>query len=400
MSERKAGDQHPEDAPGRAMAREIIATFGGEDGRWDIEKQTPSGDFLSLTFEDTDEQPIFLYWRPHNKPSVGFGLAPSPPVPAQASCNWVGGNDYAACTVCGSEYDYRKTERPPCPRAFPNPPVPASEPGRATLDPLFSTEWERQDYERQKRGEPPVRYPGYDLEIHGRKFTSHKDPASEPGRATVPGMKTTAEERARWRDEAEMLLQETMEGPYSVVCVLLRDLDRAIAENARLTAALAEAEGRIAEYQSIVEASPAVQKAMGHFHSKLAERRLAERDAVTDDLDRALAENARLTEHNRILGESVDAIAAQAETAEGKVARLTAELAQATRGLGEAVLEGHAYEAAAREEGREALLRDIQAMREQYAPLEAGEAVMLDTLQDRIERRAKGEPLVHARSKP
>lgn len=38
-----------------------------------------------------------------------YGADPTP-------CNWVGGNDYAACTVCGIEYDYRKVSRPSCPR--------------------------------------------------------------------------------------------------------------------------------------------------------------------------------------------------------------------------------------------------------------------------------------------
>lgn len=38
-------------------------------------------------------------------------------VKSRKSCNWVGGNDYAACTTCGAEYDYRKAARPSCPHA-------------------------------------------------------------------------------------------------------------------------------------------------------------------------------------------------------------------------------------------------------------------------------------------
>jgi len=62
----------------------------------------------------------------------------------------------------------------------------------------------------------------------------------------------------------------------------LENLDSAIdtigqlkAEVARLTAALAEANDKIMEYQGIVEASPAVQKAMGHYYDKLREVREA-----------------------------------------------------------------------------------------------------------------------------
>lgn len=35
-------------------------------------------------------------------------------IKTQLPCNWVGGNDYAACTVCCEEYDWRKVPRPPC----------------------------------------------------------------------------------------------------------------------------------------------------------------------------------------------------------------------------------------------------------------------------------------------
>ena len=31
-----------------------------------------------------------------------------------APCQWGGGNDYLACSVCGLEYDYRVTPKPPC----------------------------------------------------------------------------------------------------------------------------------------------------------------------------------------------------------------------------------------------------------------------------------------------
>lgn len=72
--------------PGRATAREILDAFGRWDhDRWSIEKESPDGDFLSLDFNPSDEQPIYLYWRPKGKPSVGFDLvpeaAPSVPMP-------------------------------------------------------------------------------------------------------------------------------------------------------------------------------------------------------------------------------------------------------------------------------------------------------------------------------
>lgn len=33
-------------------------------------------------------------------------------------CKWGGGNDYIRCHTCGLEYDYRRQERPPCPRQY------------------------------------------------------------------------------------------------------------------------------------------------------------------------------------------------------------------------------------------------------------------------------------------
>jgi hypothetical protein len=35
---------------------------------------------------------------------------------AGRECKWAGGNDYAACQTCGQEYDWRKQERPACPK--------------------------------------------------------------------------------------------------------------------------------------------------------------------------------------------------------------------------------------------------------------------------------------------
>jgi hypothetical protein len=56
----------------------------------------------------------------------------------------------------------------------------------------------------------------------------------------IEGMETTDEQAAEWAAEADRLLWETMEGPYSVVCVLLRDRTRALAEIERLKTAVTE----------------------------------------------------------------------------------------------------------------------------------------------------------------
>jgi DNA repair exonuclease SbcCD ATPase subunit len=97
--------------------------------------------------------------------------------------------------------------------------------------------------------------------------------------------KTTAEERAAWRDRLRGAyggVNRHPELPFQSLDEAERcldDLDSALARNDELAAALMEAEG-------IINASPAVQQAMGRFHDGLAKRRNVE----------LASENARLTE--------------------------------------------------------------------------------------------------------
>lgn len=51
---------------------------------------------------------------------AAISAATLPSAPETLSpCKWGGGNDYLTCSTCQIEYDYRREDRPPCPRTLP-----------------------------------------------------------------------------------------------------------------------------------------------------------------------------------------------------------------------------------------------------------------------------------------
>jgi len=102
----------------------------------------------------------------------------------------------------------------------------------------------------------------------------------------------------------------------------------------------------------------------------------------------------RITELEARLKLERDSYAGVQRNLEKHIAKLEAEITRLSEALDGALAADWSSlrETLARQEEREALLRDIQAMREQYAPLEEGESVMLDTLQDHVGRRAGSTP--------